>query len=232
VIEQFDANIVLYLNGILRNHYLLTRIAQGLTDNALARGAPVFIPLLVIWFSCNNIENRGRVLTGLLGAFVATFASVVVQRSLHLGVRPFLNPKLHLYLLNGEFADGWFHANSFPSDTAALFFALSTVVFLEWRFAGIIAYAWSFLADGICRMALGFHSPTDIVAGIILGVGTVYVFSRMRFMSAFAQSVLKRSNSRLAWVHALLILFIADAYNLFPALRGMFQFLHILPGQH
>lgn len=232
MLEQLNTNTVLYLNAILRHHHLVTRIVQGLADNALARGAPVFIPLLVIWFSGEKAQHRGRILSGLVGVCVATFGSVVLQRCLHLGVRPFLDPKLHLYLLNGEFADGWYHANSFPSDTAALFFSLSTVVFLEWRLAGIIAYGWSFLIDGICRIALGFHSPIDVLGGIILGVGTAYLFSRMPLMTNVAQRATERSNYRLAWIHASLVLFIADAYSLFPSLRGILQFLHLLPGQH
>jgi undecaprenyl-diphosphatase len=231
MLEHLNTGTVLFLNGLLRHHYVLTRIVQGLADNAIARGAPVFVPLLVLWFSSECAKRRGRMIAGLIGVAVATFASVALQRTLHLGVRPFLDPRLHLYLLNGEFADGWYHANSFPSDTAALFFALSTVVFVEWRLAGALAYGWSLLVN-ICRIALGFHSPIDVIAGIAWGAGVVYLFVHLRPLVLFAKHGLERSNARLPWIHALLVLFIADAYTLFLASRGILQVLHLLPGRH
>ncbi len=229
MLEQFNTSTVLFLNDILRHHYFLTRVVQGLADNAFARGAPVFIPLLVIWFS--DEKRRGRILSGLIGVCLATGGSVIVQRFLHIGTRPFLDPNLHLYLLNGEFADNWYHSNSFPSDTAALFFSLSTVVFLQWRAAGLVAYTWSLLIN-VCRMAIGFHYPTDVLAGIALGVGVVYLFSDIPRLTDFLQGFMERSKSRMPWINALLAMFIADAYTLFLASRGFVHFAQLLLARH
>lgn len=228
MLAQLNTAIVVFLNGVLRNHYLLARIVEGLALNPIARGVPVFVPLMVIWFSTENTKHRGRILLGLVGVCVATLVSVMLQKRLHVDVRPFFNPKLHLYLLSQEIIQEWGRINSFPSDTATLYFSLSTVVFLEWRVGGAFAYGWSFLSAGICRMALGFHYPSDILAGIALGIATAYFFSNMHGLASRVQRLLEGSNIRVAWIHAALFLFIADAYTLFPGLQGVMRFLTML----
>src|SRR5581483_9262341 len=170
---QFDTNIVLWLNGILAHHFWLAKIASGLALNPIARGVPVFVPLIVLWFSPSHITDRGRMVLGLAGACFATLVSVLLQKHLHVDIRPLFNSALHLYQPNRVDLSQWDRINSFPSDTATLYFALSTVIFLEWRLAGALSYVWSFITAGICRAALGFHYPSDIAAGIVLGTAMV-----------------------------------------------------------
>ena len=226
--EHLDAEIVLYLNGLLRSHFWIAKLVSGLALNPIARGVPVFVPLLVLWFSKEHMKQRGRIMVGVAGVCVATLVSVLSQKHLHVDIRPFFDPKLHLYLVNPEDLSQWGRINSFPSDTATLYFSLSTVVFLEWRLGGSLAYAWSFITAGICRAALGFHYPSDIVAGIALGAGTAYLFMRWQSLAWRVQRQLERLDSRAAWIHAAFFLFLADAYSLFPGLQGVMRFFTFL----
>jgi membrane-associated phospholipid phosphatase len=226
--EHLDTQLVLYLNGLLRDHFWLAKLATGLALNPIARGVPVFIPLMVIWFSRDHIKHRGRMLMGLLGVCIATFLSVFLQKHLQVDIRPFFNPQLHLYLLDQHHLSDWGRTNSFPSDTATLYFALSTIVFLEWRAGGTLAYIWSFITAGICRAALGFHYPSDILAGIALGVATAYLFGNWQTAGWWVQRRLERMDSRAGWVHAAFFLFLADAYSLFPGLQGLMRFFSFL----
>lgn len=228
MVEHLDTAIVLALNGLLRNHFWLAKLVSGLALNPIARGVPVFLPLMVLWFSRDHMKHRGRILMGVAGVCFATLVSVLLQKHLHVDIRPFFDPKLHLYLVNREDLSQWGRINSFPSDTATLYFSLSTVVFLEWRQGGILAYAWSFLTAGICRAALGFHYPSDIAAGIALGTATAYLFMHWQSMTWFVQRQLERFDSRAAWIHAFFFLFLADAYGLFPGLQGVMRFFTFL----
>ena len=151
---------------------------------------------------------------------VATGLSVLLQHTLAIHMRPFLDPSLHLRFVDAGSAMNWNHANSFPSDTAALFFGLATVVFLEHRMAGRIAFLWSLVTVGIVRVALGWHYPSDIAGGLILGVSCVYLFTRIRFLERFCARMLQSCGPRFYLVHALLFIFLADAYSLFPGLQG------------
>jgi membrane-associated phospholipid phosphatase len=148
-----------------------------------------------------------------------------LQKHLHVDIRPFFNPALHLYQVNRVDLGQWDRINSFPSDTATLYFGLSTVIFQEWRWGGALAYAWSFLTAAICRAALGFHYPSDIAAGIILGTGTVLLFAGVSPFAAWLQRQLEHFRSHRAWIHAALFLLLADAYSQFEGLQGVMRML-------
>jgi membrane-associated phospholipid phosphatase len=62
---------------------------------------------------------------------------------------------------------GW---NSFPSDHAVLYFSLATGIYFVSRRAGILIFCYSFFVILLPRVYLGFHYPTDILAGMFLGV--------------------------------------------------------------
>jgi len=223
MVGHFDTELVLLLNGLLRSHLWLGKFVSGLALNPIARGVPVFVPLIVLWFSPDHIADRGRMVLGLAGACLATLISVLLQKHLHLTIRPFFNPALHLYQAKYQDAVAWGRMNSFPSDTATLYFALSTVIFLEWRLAGVLSYAWSFLTAGICRTALGYHYPTDILAGIVLGVGMVMLFTAASPFAGRLQRHLEEFGPRKAWIHAALFLLLADAYSQFEGLQGVMR---------
>ena len=60
-----------------------------------------------------------------------------------------------------------------PSDNAALLFAIAACIFLVSRRAGIVAFCHVFVVVGFARVYLGYHHPTDILAGAVIGVGLV-----------------------------------------------------------
>lgn len=70
---------------------------------------------------------------------------------------------------------------SFPSGHMAFFFALSTILFLYNKKAGIAFFAGSFLI-GLSRIFVGLHYPLDILGGMVLGVlvgwGSYKIFSK------------------------------------------------------
>lgn len=225
MLSSLDSRTVVFLNGILRAHHFLGGIIGGLGVNPIARGLPVVVPLLVLWFSRENAKTRARILLGLFGATLATLLAAMLQMYLQLEIRPLFNPQLHLYLHGQVDPRVWDHENSFPSVTATLYFSISTIVLLEWRFGGAIAWIWSLITDGFCRVVLGLEYPVDILASIVLGIGFVLGFSKLRVVQFKIKSFLEEVRPRAAWVHAILIVFLADAYSLFPGLQGLIRFL-------
>src|SRR5260370_9850419 len=106
---------------------------------------------------------------------------------LHYQVRPFHDAKPNLVWPIGAAPEHWNHCNSFPSDHAAIFFALATVILINHRFLGLIAFFW---ATTVCllRIYLGYHYPSDLIAGAGLGIFTVILFERLplfRISNAF-----------------------------------------------
>lgn len=67
---------------------------------------------------------------------------------------------------------------SFPSGHSSASFTLATVMALNYPGLGLIAIIMAGLV-AISRMYIGVHYPTDVLAGIIIGIGSsfiVYIF--------------------------------------------------------
>ena len=136
----------------------------------------VGLVFVVLAFRQPFVQNRARfLLEGLLSAFVARGLVELIRIFIH-RPRPFVaDPSLVALISENSY--------SFPSGHAAFFFALSTVVYMYDKRAGV----WFFLASAvlsIARIMAGVHYPTDIlggaVLGIIVGFGVHLLFKRYR----------------------------------------------------
>jgi membrane-associated phospholipid phosphatase len=223
VIDSFDAEFVTHLNSWLSLHSAWRGILDGIGNNSFARGFLVFFPLVALWHSSENRERRVRMLAGFLAACAATLISVAIQHHVHLHIRPFLDPALHVQEFDRRVYEVWDHQDSFPSDTATLFFALAMVIFRENRVAGTVAFLWSLFSVGLVRVALGWHYPSDILGGLILGPICVIVSERTHWLVGRMEKLLQRFQSRPYLLHAAVFLFLADAYWLFSGLQGIYS---------
>ena len=184
--------------------------------NPFFRGLPVFFPLLALWFSRNSAGRRSRIMVGLLAGSLATLISLGVQYYLPVHGRPYLDPSIHLYSYPVPDAAWGGRFDSFPSDSATLFFAFSTIVFLEHRLAGCIAFIWSFFTIGVARVALAIHYPSDIAGALILSVAFVYLLSRIRPLATIAQRILQKWEPRMYIVDACFFLLHRGSLRAFP----------------
>ncbi|MBZ2174226.1 phosphatase PAP2 family protein [Schnuerera sp. xch1] len=78
---------------------------------------------------------------------------------------------------------------SFPSGHTSASFSVATIIVLNIPELSLFAISIAFLI-GISRIYLGVHYPTDVVAGIIIGVGSgiivyVYLITYVRHMINF-----------------------------------------------
>jgi membrane-associated phospholipid phosphatase len=74
------------------------------------------------------------------------------------------------------FANSPTHGSSFPSGHTALAFATATTIALDYKkwYVVVPAYLWAG-SVGYSRMYLGKHYPSDVLGGIIVGVGSGYL---------------------------------------------------------
>lgn len=228
-ISSIDISIVTGLSEFLAGNgsgsRLFRLLVYNVGENPLLRGIPVFFPLLLFWFGNASAERRSRILTGLLATCAAVGLSVSMQYLLHVHTRPVLDPSLTLQMATPQ----WDHDSSFPSDTAMLYFALSTTIFLLNRRAGVAVFLWSLLSAGLCRVALGWHYPSDILGSLFIAPAVVLLFDNPALIRGRIEALLESSQKRLDIVSAMLMLFIAEAYNLFPGLRSLVEtFIRII----
>ncbi len=97
-----------------------------------------------------------------IGASLIARALVEVIRFFIHRLRPFASdPTIHELITKSSY--------SFPSGHASFYFALAMVVYLHNKKWGV----WFFigaLLNGVARVGVGVHYPTDIFGGAVLGV--------------------------------------------------------------
>lgn len=142
------------------------------STNWLLKGGVIAALLWGSWFRNRDSPTKDREL--LLSGIFLSMASLVVARTLALTLpfreRPRYNPLLHFSVPTGTADTHLIHWSSFPSDNAALFFALATCLFLVSRRLGAFAYCHALFLVTLPRIYLGFHYPTDILGGALLGI--------------------------------------------------------------
>ena len=137
-----------------------------------------------VWFDTEDTDRRARIGIGVIMSFAAGVLSRSLQLTLPTHLRPLHDPALHFRLPLGVDPNTFNDWSSFPSDHAAVHFGLATAVFIVNRRLGWLAFA---LAAGlnVVRLYLGFHFPTDVIGGAMLGLIMVGLTQRLRFCGIF-----------------------------------------------
>lgn len=113
----------------------------------------------------------------LLAGIVARLGFVEIIRFFWPKPRPFVENHVNLLLDKID-------QSAFPSGHAAFFFALSFVVFLDNKKAGMLFFVASFFI-AISRVFVGIHWPSDLIAGMIVGIfsGWLVIFLAQKIFS-------------------------------------------------
>ena len=125
----------------------------------------VFLALLLFW------RKWKVLLQALLAGVLAKFVIAGLIRHYWPRLRPFVEHDVNL-LINKLDQPG------FPSGHTVLFFALSAVVFSYNKKAGIGFFIASFLMV-LSRVFAGVHWPSDILAGMAVGVFSGWLVVRI-----------------------------------------------------
>ncbi|RQS68465.1 phosphatase PAP2 family protein [Burkholderia sp. Bp8963] len=191
--NNFDTSIQLFLTHItfspLLNHAI--RVVAGLYT---FKGF-VLIPVLCwLWFQPGPRSEwqREMVIATLASGLAALASGRLLAHYLPFRVRPIYNPELHLHFPSAELRAATLQAwSSFPSDHAMLWMAISTGIFLMSRRIGVLALLYTVVFICVPRAYLGFHYPTDLIAGAAIGVAITLLMTRDAVRTRCARPVLQ-----------------------------------------
>ena len=163
-----DVEVLYDVNGLAKD-------APGWVDHTMALVGEygIIAALLVLtlwgWWSARRRsadgETAATALAGLLWAPLAAGVALLVNipvRGLVERPRPFVDHKGLDVLVDGK------NDFSFVSDHATLTMALAVGLFMVHRRLGLAGIALAFL-EGLCRVYMGVHYPTDVLGGLALG---------------------------------------------------------------
>ncbi|HID84947.1 MAG TPA: phosphatase PAP2 family protein [Anaerolineales bacterium] len=137
-------------------------------------GDPGVIPISA---RVTRLEARRRVLS-VFGALITSFFAASVLQGMVPRVRPFavfplqipIPPQIWREVISGLAVQG-----AFPSDHAVMFFALALGLWTLQRRAGWLMLALMGYFSAL-HIALGFHWPSDMLGGALIGVGSLGLF--------------------------------------------------------
>lgn len=175
--NYFDSFIINKLHSIFRNSTALNDFMLQIVDNDFIKGGIVVSLLWFFWFRSDGILTvRKKVINTLFSCLVAIAVGRLLSLYLPFRIRPLLNPHF-MFLFPTNQAKWIDSASCMPSDHAVMFFALATGIFLISKKIGILVYFYVSLFILFPRIYLGFHFPTDVLAGAALGTLIALLFS-------------------------------------------------------
>ncbi len=171
--NPFDSTIISFLNGFARHSVFFDTLVTMISGDDLLKGGVVVALIWGAWFrpSTQQRENRRFLIFGIVACLVSVIIARGLAHELPFRERPFANPTLHFQTPYGHSEEDLIKWSSFPSDHAAAFFALAISILFAWRAAGIVAMFYVFIVICLPRLYLGFHHPTDLLAGAFIGLG-------------------------------------------------------------
>jgi len=221
-----DLSVLYFLNKLAASGGIAGTLIGMFTENPLLRGGPIFFCICYLWFSTNDVNVRVRVIMGCLACILGVLISVFCQSHVPINVRPVYDHRLGIINIlkwNQDSTENRIY--SFPSDTATLYSALATIVFLQRRKMGLLLFLWAVLTVGVCRVAVGVHYPSDILAGMILGAALVLIVSNIAGLNKWLSKIILKYDAGQKYLNIFFVFLCLEAYGLFPGLSQIFYFI-------
>ena len=222
---SLDFAIMSYLNQFSQHSSAFSQFMLFISDNELLKGAVLGVFVWWAWFKSDDDRplSREHVVATLLGCLVAIVLGRALALLLPYRPRPMSAESLHFILPFGATPGslGFDHSSSFPSDHAVFFFALSTGLLYVSRRAG--ALAMLFCVAWVCfpRVYLGFHYPSDVLAGALLGVTIAFLANTYLVRNRYVGSIVGLSDSKPTIFYPLLFLLTFEMSEMFESSREL-----------
>ncbi len=168
--NSFDFSILHFLNGFAHRSWGIDALVNFVQGSNLLKGG---IGLSLLWWAWFDRDKPAEKREFVIFSLIASCIGLLFGRGMALLIpfreRPFQSPEYHFqipYTVTG-FVHSW---NSCPSDHAILFFCLASSLWMISRTLGIVAFCHAIFIVSLPRIYVGYHYPTDILAGAVIGM--------------------------------------------------------------
>jgi undecaprenyl-diphosphatase len=212
LLEQTDRALMQYANQFAGHSVVLDKLMYDLADSSVLNGGVFIAALCWLWFETdeNGVHaQRRNIVVSLLAATVAGGLSRLLQVTLPVHRLPLHNLDLGISLPFGVDPAPLNEFSSFPSNHAVLFFALTVPLWMRSRWLGVAAVVWTLLMICLPLLYLGYHWPSDLVAGAVVGVAIMLLMFRLIGSTGLPDKIVRFSATHpsafcaIAWLFAL-----------------------------
>lgn len=209
---------------------LLDSLALFADRMNILKGGVTLAAFWYFWFQGTDqtrTRNRQIIVLTMLAMCLAIFGSRILAATLPFRARPMYTAGIgyHPSSIAAEMdLENW---SSFPSDHAAMWFALSFGIWLMSRRVGYFAMLFSAVWICLPRLYLGIHYPSDLLAGAVFGVACTRTLMNPA-MSRLTEPVLRLERQHTAWFYATAFLLTYEAASIFDDARRVLRIMHHL----
>lgn len=242
MIAGWDLRILLLVNGWFaatpgRFYAALRQAGQG----AWLLGAMLLVGL---WFfgergvvairpgGVTQLQSRRYILLSW-AALVAGFFSARLLQGVIARSRPLVDAPLRIPIdpaTWNQVRSGLELQGAFPSDHAVMLFTLCTLAWSINRWAGALALSYALYFSSL-RIGIGYHWPSDILAGATLAVAwTRLILSLDRWLAPVLNRVLLFFEAHPGWMYGLGFLVMYDFSNKLTFIFAVLDWLRALAG--
>lgn len=192
---NFDYPLIALINGFSQTSPLLDRTVVEFMTLDSVKILPIVTAVLAAALMQRSDGDVNRTfVVSLGGAFLALLVARIAQNVTE-RPRPLFADIPGFRIPVGTELDIPADWSSFPSDTAALGFALAAAVLLTSRPLGVACLLWALAVTSLPRVYAGYHYPSDILAGGVIGVVCVLAVAYFppRRVIALTRGVMNRS---------------------------------------
>jgi undecaprenyl-diphosphatase len=166
-----DETVFLWINNLAGRVWLIDEFFKGIAnDYVIIVG--LCLLMIAVWFGTREPErreaNQKAVICAMPSLGIAQ-SLVVLSNHFYFRIRPF-NALPDVNLLFYHPTD-----SSFPSNSAAIVFAISFAIFLANRKAGAVFLTLAIL-HAFARVYVGIHYPLDVLTSAAIGFVTALCF--------------------------------------------------------
>ena len=217
---EIDGVVLLWINHPAGQNGVLDKLIVDIADEGLLKGGIFLAAYWWLWFDQKGARQRE-----IAAALIAALATAALSRLLQVGLpfhqRPLHSPDIGLHMPLGLNPETLNTFSSFPSDHAMLFFALAVPLWNRSRWLGAAAMIWAALVICLPRVYLGYHYPSDVVAGAVLGVLFMVVLSALVARTSLPKRIVQFADLRPAAFYPLAFILSFELATLFAGTRHL-----------
>jgi len=216
---EFELAIFQTINGYAGVNWALDRVANMLIHNNLIKHGLFIASFWVLWLNATSdqIRRRADLCFILVAVSLSLFVNQVISSIFPMRSRPIYWTDIGLR--EPTFDISHFRRmletfSSFPSDHAAIYFALTTGFWFISRRLAVAMAIWSVVCL-LARIFMGLHFPSDIFIGATIAI-VVTVAARREALLRFLRTCVDYLETHAATLfHAAVFLFVFQIGNLF-----------------
>lgn len=194
----FDSFLINLCHNISLEYPKVNVFMGFIGSNDFIKGGIVISLLWFFWFeSQKNLIIRKKVIITLLSCLIAIMVGRLLAQILPFRIRPLLDPQLSFLFPPLSFEQSrWLDsASSMPSDHAVMFYSLATGIFLISKKIGAFTFLYVSIVILLPRIFLGYHYPTDILTGGVVGILITLIFSNKKISDSVTTKAMEFSSS-------------------------------------